>query len=60
MTDDEQSLMGLGVQLRDGIQDMLDGGRLRLEDIPDDDQWLVRMLRDIGELSQRVREDDDQ
>ena len=59
MTDDEKSLMGLGVQLRDGIQDMLDGGRLSLDDIPDDDQWLTRMLADMATLCQRVKVVDD-
>lgn len=59
MTDDEEALMNLGVELRDGIQDMLDGGRLSLTDIPDDDQWLVRILADMATLCQSVKVADD-
>ena len=30
--------------LHDGLSDMVEGGRLRQEDIPDDFKWLVKML----------------
>lgn len=60
MTDDEETLMNLGVRLRDGLQDMLDCGRLKLDDIPDDDQWLVATLLDMAELCQRVKRTEDE
>lgn len=41
--------------LRDGLQDMIDQGRLKLDDFPEDDQFLIRMLRDMATLAQRVR-----
>ena len=35
--------------LHDGLSDMIEGGRLREEDIPEDYQWLVRMLTTVPE-----------
>lgn len=54
MSEDEEHLMQLGMKLRDGIQDMLNGQRLRLADIPNDDEWLCHMLREMATLAQRV------
>ena len=59
MTDAEESLLWLGVQLRDGVQDMLDHGRLRFADIPDDNKWLALCLNEMARLCQQVRAEDD-
>jgi len=34
-------------ELHDGLSDMIEGGRLRVEDIPDDYAWLVNALAEI-------------
>lgn len=55
MTDDEQSLLALGVQLHDGLRNMLAEGRLRDDNIPDDYEWLVEKLDAMSELLQSVK-----
>lgn len=59
MTDAEEALMNMGMALRDGLQDMIDQGRLRLDAFPEDDQFLIRMLRDMATMAQRVKLQDD-
>jgi len=55
MTDDEEALMNAGVRLRDGIADMIEQGRLNLDNYPDDDQFIIATLREMAELCQRVK-----
>lgn len=54
MTEDEEALMSLGVELRDGIQDMIDSGRLTEADLPDDFEWLRQKLTEMATLCQSV------
>lgn len=35
-------------RLHDGLSDMIEGGRLREEHIPDDYKWLVEALAQLG------------
>jgi hypothetical protein len=47
MTTDTQLLAGYK-RLHDGLSDMIEGGRLREEHIPDDYKWLVETLAQLG------------
>lgn len=35
-------------KLHDGLSDMIEGGRLTEADIPDDYQWLIESLENLG------------
>ena len=37
-------------RLHDGLSDMIEGGRLTVDDIPDDYHWLVEALAEIGAM----------
>ena len=52
----EQDLLAAYRELRDGLVDMIEGGRLSPDAIPDDDLWLSCALEDLADDEARLRE----
>lgn len=46
-------------KLHDGLSDMVEGGRLREADIPDDYQWLVSSLEKLAGMDAAVLHEED-
>ena len=59
MTDDEESLMWLGVRLREMLEDMIAGKRLTEADIPDDFKALTAVIAEHNALTAKVEDADD-
>lgn len=57
MSNDEEHevLLAYGC-LHDGLSDMIEGGRLKEADIPDDYQWLVKELTELGLCWEQIGE----
>lgn len=54
MNPEYTKLLNKYLELHDGLSDMIEDGRLRREDIPDDYDWLTESLAQLAVLCDRV------
>lgn len=56
MMDKELDLLTHYRQLHDGLSDMIEGGRLKEIDIPDDYRWLRIMLAEAAQMDDKIKQ----